>query len=275
MVFTVVRPFYCPTDFNSLNNIMETDKSPYQHPLRHPKWRMLGCRISGRKRWKVANAIAGYHTAISEIHELVDGQSVGSHPDISRAILAVHRLNLPVVKQNDNLDISSSLEYILSLGDNNSMSFHQLTIKTIFLVALVMASHPSDIVRMDLMTLQATDNSYSFDCVALKEYNIASVHSTAMTKLKQSISGQHQSKNDRLSDSMEKREWLTKPAIDTIAGWIKSVIQISSPASTTKDVHATSASLAQNAGMDLSTILALGNWTIARDYICPEVMRLI
>ncbi|RGB24984.1 hypothetical protein C1646_675948 [Rhizophagus diaphanus] len=72
---------------------------------------------------KAANTIAGYRTAISEIHELVDGQSVGSHPDIFRAILAVHRLNLPTIKQNDNLDISSSLKYILSLGDNDSMSF--------------------------------------------------------------------------------------------------------------------------------------------------------
>ncbi|GBC22268.2 hypothetical protein RIR_jg14352.t1 [Rhizophagus irregularis DAOM 181602=DAOM 197198] len=49
---------------------------------------------------------------------------------------------------------------------------------------------------MDLMTLQATDNSYSFDCVAPKEYNIAS-----------SI-------------------WMF-----------------------------------ENAGIDLSTVLALGNWT--------------
>jgi hypothetical protein len=75
------------------------------------------------KDGKAANTIVGYRTAISEIHKLVDGQSVGSHLDISRAILAVHRLNLPMVKQNDNLDISSSLEYILSLGDNDSISF--------------------------------------------------------------------------------------------------------------------------------------------------------
>ncbi|PKY35182.1 hypothetical protein RhiirB3_455641 [Rhizophagus irregularis] len=58
-----------------------------------------------------------------------------------------------------------------------------------------MASRPSDIIRMDLMTLQATDNSYSFDCVAPKEYNIALV------------------------------------------------------------------TMFENAGMDLSTVLALGNWT--------------
>jgi hypothetical protein len=39
------------------------------------------------------------------------------------------------------------------------------------------------------------------------------------------------------------------------------VIQISFPTSTAKDVRATSASLAQNTGIDLFTVLALGNWT--------------
>jgi hypothetical protein len=44
-----------------------------------------------------------------------------------------------------------------------------------------MASHPSNIVRMDLTTLQESENSYSLDFV---EYNIASAHSSTMTKLR-------------------------------------------------------------------------------------------
>ncbi|PKK58933.1 hypothetical protein RhiirC2_795561 [Rhizophagus irregularis] len=155
------------------------------------------------KDGKAANTIAGYRTTISEVHELVDGQS-----------------------QNDNLDISSSLEYILSLGDNDSMSFRQLMVKTAFLVALVIASHPSNIVRMDLITLQATDNSYSFDCVAPKEYNIASVHSTATTKrrIKRIFIGSY-SDNILLCPFSTLKPY-SPAAIDTIAGWIKLVIQI-------------------------------------------------
>ncbi|CAB4407168.1 unnamed protein product [Rhizophagus irregularis] len=211
------------------------------------------------KDGKAANTIAGYCTAISEVHELVNGQSVESHPDISRAILAVHRLNPPTIKQNDNLDISSSLEYILSLGDNDSMSFRQLTVKTAFLIALVTASRPSDIIRMDLTTLQATDNSYSFDCVAPKEYNIASAHSTATIKrrIKRIFIGSYSdnlllcpfltlkvflSKIEHFRTTLKQKRsifLITKQpyslaAVDTIAGWIKSVIQISSPASTAK-----------------------------------------
>ncbi|PKY60635.1 hypothetical protein RhiirA4_484558 [Rhizophagus irregularis] len=158
------------------------------------------------KNGKAANIITGYRTAISEIHELVDGQSVGSHLDIFRAILAVHKLNLPTVEQNNNLDILSSLEYILSS------------------------------VRMDLMTLQATNNSYSFDCVASKEYNIASAHSTATTKcrIKHIFIGSYS--NNLLLYPFSTLKPYSPAAIDSIAGWIKSVIQISSSASTAKDV---------------------------------------
>ncbi|PKY59541.1 hypothetical protein RhiirA4_482355 [Rhizophagus irregularis] len=284
MVSTVVRPFDCSADFNSFNqhygNRHESSSASSEEPkmenvrlqnfriryqekgfsekaiklllalLDQNSTRLISSNFRVWFRWcesrnldpitcnlnsiceffddklkdgKVANTIARYRTVISEVHELVNGQSVGSHLNISKAILAVHRLNLPTVKQNDNLDISSSLEYILSLGDNNSMFFQQLTVKTAFLVALVTASRPSDIVRMDLTTLQATNNSYSFDCLLLCPFLMLKPYSPV--------------------------------AIDTIAG------QISFSASTAKDVCTISASLAQNAGMDLSTVLALGNWT--------------
>ena len=43
-------------------------------------------------------------------------------------------------------------------------------------------------------------------------------------------------------------------------------MQRSSASSTAKDIRATSASLAQNAGMDLATVLAIGNWTSNSTY---------
>ena len=58
----------------------------------------------------------------------------------------------------------------------------------------------------------------------------------------------------------------TQASVDTVAGWIKSVIQCSSSSATAKDIRATSASLAQKAGIDLATILSLGNWTSNSTY---------
>ena len=53
----------------------------------------------------------------------------------------------------------------------------------------------------------------------------------------------------------------TPAATDTIANWIKNVVQRSSSSSTAKDVRALSAFFLQNSGADLASILALGNWS--------------
>ena len=53
----------------------------------------------------------------------------------------------------------------------------------------------------------------------------------------------------------------TPAATDTIAGWIKSIIRLSSPTSSAKDMRVLSAFFLQNAGADLASVLALGNWS--------------
>ena len=78
------------------------------------------------------NTIAGYRTAISECHEYIDGAPIGSHPDVSKTLQAVHIHNPPPVHSDDPIDIVSSLTYIRELGDNNSMSIRDLLVKTAF-----------------------------------------------------------------------------------------------------------------------------------------------
>jgi hypothetical protein len=86
------------------------------------------------------STITGYRSAISEIHDHVNGAPIGSHPDVSRIIHAVHVQNPPPIKPDDPVDICPSLDYIRDLGDNDFMSIRDLCIKTAFLLALVTAS---------------------------------------------------------------------------------------------------------------------------------------
>ena len=51
-----------------------------------------------------------------------------------------------------------------------------------------------------------------------------------------------------------------------VANWIKDIMKKSSQHLTAKDVRSTSASLAQNSGNDLATVLALGNWSSNSTY---------
>jgi hypothetical protein len=231
------------------------------------------------------NTIAGYRTAISEIHDHVDGSSIGSHPDISRMMQSIYTDNPPPIRTDEPIDIIPSLEYITALGNNISMSIRDLCIKTAFLLALVTASRPSDLKRIDLTTMKRTRTSITFNCIKPKEYNIARSHSLSTTKspIKRIYIGTYEdpvlcpytaltdlldrTASWRISADQKKtiflisREPYTPAATDTIANWIKYALQKSSSESTAKDLRSLSACLLQDSGSDLSTILALGNWT--------------
>jgi hypothetical protein len=128
------------------------------------------------------NTIAGYRTAISKIHEFVNGSPIGIHPDISQTMQSIHAQNPPPVHSDDPIDIIPSLDYIKDLGDNTSMSIRDLFIKTSFLLALVTACRQSDLKRIDLTTLRRTSTSITLSCVHPKEYKIARSHSLSTSK---------------------------------------------------------------------------------------------
>ena len=96
------------------------------------------------------NTIAEYRSAISEIHEQVNGANVGMHPDISRTLHTIYVENPPQTHSDDPIDITPSLDYIRNLGQNDEMSIRDLSIKTSFLLALVTGSHPSDLKKINL-----------------------------------------------------------------------------------------------------------------------------
>jgi hypothetical protein len=134
------------------------------------------------KEGKSYNTISGYRSAISEIHDHVEGVPIGQHPDISKAILAIFRENPPNLPLNNLMDISPSLTYITSLGDNLLMTIRDLTIKTAFLVALVSASRPSDLIRINASSAKITDSGCVFTCIEPKEFKIATAHSPTTSK---------------------------------------------------------------------------------------------
>ena len=63
------------------------------------------------------NTIASYRTAISEVHEHVEGSPVGLHPDISRMMHAAYIENPPLIHSDEPIDITPSLDYIKNIGD--------------------------------------------------------------------------------------------------------------------------------------------------------------
>ena len=235
---------------------------------------------------KSYNTIAGYRSAISEIHDFVDNISIGSHPDIIKAMLAMRIDRPPATKTDETINITPSLDYIINLGDNFLMSIKDLTCKTAFLMALVSACRPSDLHRLDAHNCTRSRTAIFFNCIAPKEYNIAIAHSasTSKSRSKTVYIGSYPDEKrlcpyEAISDFLIRtRPWRnsvdqqralflitkdphTPASVDTISNWIKSILRISSPDSTAKDMRVLSAFFAQNAGAGLETVLALGNWS--------------
>lgn len=240
---------------------------------------------------KSFNTIAGYRSAISEIHDLVDNLPIGKHPDIIKAMQAVHSENPPDVHSDEPIDINPSLDYISELGNNDSMSIRDLSLKTAFLLALVTACRPSDLHRINVLSCKSSNLGYTFECVEPKEYKIAVAHSLATSKsrVKKLFIGKYQenrslcpyeavttllSRTQQWRDTEKQKKALflitrqpyTPASVDTIANWIKSIIRLSSSESKAKDLRVLSAFFAQNAGAGLESILALGNWSSNNTY---------
>src|SRR6266540_2133644 len=88
----------------------------------------------------------------------------------------------PNINLDELIDISSSLEYILELEDNNSILIRNLSLKTAFLVVLVTAYQPLDLHRINILSCCQVSSGYIFDCYELKEYKIAKTHSLSTLK---------------------------------------------------------------------------------------------
>jgi hypothetical protein len=166
-----------------------------------------------------------------------------------------------------------------------------LFIKTSFLLALITACRPSDLKKIDLTTLRRTSTSITLSCVYPKEYKIARSHSLSTSKspIKQiyisiytedpllcpymSLSSLlSRTEAWRISNEQKCSIFLIirkphSPAVtDTIASCIKTIITLSSPSSSAKDMQSLAAYFLQNAGADLASILALGNWSSNSTY---------
>ena len=117
-------------------------------------------------------------------------------------------------------------------------------------MALVTASHPSDLTRIDLSTARLTSNSYFFNCIAPKESKIALAHAPSTTKsrtktvfvgsypdnpdlcpfsaLKTLISrtSHLRTSNDRKrSIFLITKQPFTPASVDIVANWIKKVMK--------------------------------------------------
>ncbi|CAG8694143.1 10030_t:CDS:1, partial [Scutellospora calospora] len=72
-------------------------------------------------------------SAISKVYEQINNLPVGQDQDIVKLILDIFKSNLSTEAGDKIYDITPSLDYIVSLGDNLQLSLIILAKKTAFL----------------------------------------------------------------------------------------------------------------------------------------------
>ena len=95
-------------------------------------------------------SINSYHSAISSVHEKVDGYEVGQHPMVSRILKGIFHIRPPQPRYSETWDVSKVTAYIETQGDNDSLSLADLTHKTVMLLALTRPSRSADLSQLDL-----------------------------------------------------------------------------------------------------------------------------
>ena len=92
-------------------------------------------------------SINSYRSAISSVHEKVDGYEVGQHPLVSRTLKGIFHERPPQPRYSETWNVGIVTTYIESLGENDSLSLAVLTHKLVMLLAL---TRSADLSQLDL-----------------------------------------------------------------------------------------------------------------------------
>ena len=90
------------------------------------------------------------HSAISSVHDTVDGVEVRKHPVISRILKGAYHARPPLPRYTCTWDVQVVLRYFESLGPSMSLSLKLLTFKLVMLMALTRPSHLADLASLQL-----------------------------------------------------------------------------------------------------------------------------
>ena len=95
-----------------------------------------------------------YRSAISSVHEMVDGYTVGQHPVVSRLVKGVYNDIPPLPRYSSTWNVQTVLLCISSWRSNESLSPKFLAMKTTMLLALTHPSRSADLLQLSLLGRQ-------------------------------------------------------------------------------------------------------------------------
>ena len=89
-------------------------------------------------------------SAISSVHEVVDGVSVGTHPAVARLLKGAFHQTPLMPRYSSFCDVGAVINYLKSLGNNEGLTLRQLTLKTVMLLALTRPFRLADLSNLNV-----------------------------------------------------------------------------------------------------------------------------
>ena len=108
------------------------------------------------------NSINAYRSAISSVHENVDGVSIGQHPIITRLVKGIFNVRPPFPRYSNTWDVQIVLNFLQALGKSETLPLKTLTLKMVFLLAITRPSRSADLSQLDISRMSVKENGVSF-----------------------------------------------------------------------------------------------------------------
>ena len=103
------------------------------------------------------NSLNAYRSAISSVHERVDGVPIGQHSTIVRLLKEAYNARPPTPSYSGTWDEQRVLNYIESMGRSKNLELKHLNLKTVFLLATTRPSRSADLANLEVKRMKANN----------------------------------------------------------------------------------------------------------------------
>jgi len=97
-----------------------------------------------------SRSLNSFRSAISSVHDPVDGIEVGKHPTISRLLKGAYHSRPPLPRYTSTWNVQVVVQYLDGLGPSDFLSLKQLTFKLVMLLALTRPSRSADLASLQI-----------------------------------------------------------------------------------------------------------------------------
>ena len=260
------------------------------HPSRAPLNEILNFLAHLQEQGYSYSTVCGYRSMLSAFHEPVHGDSVGSHPLVTRLIKGVFNTNPPNKKLCQERDVGVVLKYLSGepIIPFESCSLKFLTMKACFLLAITSARRTDDISKLSMMPgqcrfmkdklllipddlLKQDRPSHYLPPLEIERYdnlNICAVHT--LEKYLQVVENLRRQVSSLFLTVIRPHK---KPTSQTISRWITEVMRLAYEKAgkplAKVNAHSTrgmATSWAEFKGASIPDILRMADWSSAKTY---------